>query len=209
MITLSLLTTLVTSDSCMKNAIFISFLIVGGSMMFKSNHSNSTLSAVSLTSNKTAKRSVLELPSVPIRIVIDKSDYELHVYDSKGWYATYPVVFGNDPLKDKKVEGDKCTPEGNFKITTKRPHEKWSRFLAIDYPTKADLEKFNDRKKRGEIPKNAKPGGAIGIHGTWPNEDFVIDRYNNWTLGCISLKNSDVKELYDYIQSGTPVEIKK
>jgi len=178
-------------------------------MMFKSNQSNNTLSAVSLTSNKTTKRSVLELPSVPIRIVIDKSDYELHVYDSKGWYATYPVVFGNDPSKDKKMEGDKYTPEGSFKITTKRPHEKWSRFLAIDYPTKADLEKFNDRKKRGEIPKNARPGGAIGIHGTWPNEDFVIDRYNNWTLGCISLKNGDVQELYNYIQPGTPVQIKK
>jgi len=195
----------------MKNAIFISCLLVGSSMMFKSNHSNKTLSAADLPSSKTkkAKRSVLEQPSVPIRIVIDKSDYELHVYDSKGWYATYPVVFGNDPAKDKKMEGDRCTPEGDFKITAKRPHEKWSRFLAIDYPTKADLEKFNQRKKKGEIPQNARPGGAIGIHGTWPHEDFVIDRYKNWTLGCISMKNSDVKEIYAFTSGGTNVTIRK
>jgi murein L,D-transpeptidase YafK len=118
-------------------------------------------------------------------------------------------VFGNDPLKDKKVEGDRCTPEGNFKIIAKRPHEKWNKFLALDYPTPADIEKFNQRKQRGEIPKNARPGGAIGIHGTWPNDDMVVDRYKNWTLGCISLKNSDLQDLYAYIAVGTPVQIKK
>src|SRR5687767_2532718 len=60
-------------------------------------------------------------------IIIDKSDYELHVYDDKGWYATYPVVFGNSSLADKKMEGDKNTPEGTFKIVSKRIHEKWHR----------------------------------------------------------------------------------
>jgi hypothetical protein len=32
-------------------------------------------------------------PVGAISIIIDKSDYELSVYDDKGWYATYPVVF--------------------------------------------------------------------------------------------------------------------
>jgi len=195
----------------MKTAFFLSCLLVGGTLVYKTNESFNKETSSDLPSFTTtkAKRTAAEMPSAPIRIVIDKSDYELHVYDSKGWYATYPVVFGNDPLKDKKMEGDRCTPEGNFKIVNKKPHDKWCRFLALDYPTPADLEKFNQRKQRGEIPKNAKPGGAIGIHGTWPNDDMVVDRYKNWTLGCISLKNNDVKELYDYIQVGTPVQIKK
>ena len=35
---------------------------------------------------------------------------------------------------------------------------------------KESWEKFNQRKQRGEIPASASIGGAIGIHGTWPNE---------------------------------------
>ncbi len=148
-------------------------------------------------------------PVGTISITIDKSDYELSVYDDKGWYATYPVVFGNNTLSDKKMEGDKNTPEGTFRITAKRVHDKWCRFLSIDYPTAEDREKFNKRKQKGEIPANASIGGGIGIHGVWPHEDFVIDRYNNWTLGCISMKNEDVKEIYGFANPGTKVTIKK
>jgi murein L,D-transpeptidase YafK len=148
-------------------------------------------------------------PIGTISIVIDKSDYELSVYDDKGWYATYPVVFGNNSLSDKLMEGDKNTPEGSFRIIAKRVHDKWCRFLALDYPTQESREKFNQRKQRGEIPANARIGGAIGIHGTWPNEDFVIDKYKNWTLGCISMKNGDVKDLYNYTQAGARVTIRK
>lgn len=148
-------------------------------------------------------------PVGKVSIEIDKSDYELSVYDEKGWYATYPVVFGNSSLDDKRMEGDKNTPEGKFRILSKRVHEKWCRFLALDYPTPDDREKFNKRKEKGEIPANASIGGGIGIHGVWPHEDFVIDRYKNWTLGCISMKNDDVMELYSFTQPGTKVTIKK
>ncbi|MFM2338517.1 MAG: hypothetical protein RL115_1710 [Bacteroidota bacterium] len=148
-------------------------------------------------------------PVGTISIIIDKTDYELSVYDDEGWYATYPVVFGNNKLGDKKMQGDKNTPEGSYTITNKRVHEKWSRFISINYPTEVDREKFNLRKKRGEIPANASIGGSIGIHGTWPHEDFVIDRYSNWTEGCISMKNDDVKEVYAFIKPGTSVTIRK
>jgi lipoprotein-anchoring transpeptidase ErfK/SrfK len=107
------------------------------------------------------------------------------------------------------MEGDRNTPEGNFKISNKRIHEKWYRYMGLDYPTKESIAKFNERKRRGEIPVNASPGGGVGIHGTWPNEDFVIDRYKNWTNGCISLKNEDVEDLYSYVPVGTPVTIRK
>ena len=142
-------------------------------------------------------------------IIIDKSDYQLYVYDDEGWYATYPVVFGNSDLGDKLVEGDRKTPEGTFTIINKKVHEKWDRFMLIDYPTVESREKFNDRKAAGLIPQNAKIGGSIGIHGTWPHEDYQIDRYRNWTEGCISLRNKDVEELYNMITTGTKVTIRK
>lgn len=142
-------------------------------------------------------------------IIIKKHKYELSVYDAKGWLATYPVVFGNKDLKDKMVEGDRETPEGNFRITSKRVHEKWCRMLMLDYPNEESIQKFNLRKQRGLIPANARIGGGVGIHGTWPHEDYAIDRYDNWTQGCISMKNEDVKELFNLIPVGTRVSIQK
>ncbi len=142
-------------------------------------------------------------------IVISKHSYELSVYDAKGWLVTYPVVFGNRDLKDKMYQGDRETPEGNFRIASKRVHEKWCRMLMLDYPNQADIDKFNYRKQQGIIPAYAKLGGGVGIHGTWPHEDYAIDRYDNWTQGCISMKNADVIELFNMTPVGTEVAIKK
>ncbi len=189
----------------MKTTLFCAALLLG-TMVFAGKMTRTSKKAITVTS---ASYRGAALPSGPVSIVIDKSDYELHVYDAKGWYATYPVVFGANPLADKKVEGDKLTPEGSFRIVDKRPHAKWSRFLALDYPTPAHKARFEEWKRKGQVPRNASPGGGIGIHGTWPNDEFMIDRFKNWTNGCIALKNSDVQEVYSYIQVGTPVVIRK
>ncbi len=191
----------------MKNIFVLTSVVLGSGLMVMSGHTSSSSKAA--PTKQTKRFNYAAGPVGSISIVIDKSDYELSVYDSKGWYATYPVVFGNNSLADKRMEGDKNTPEGSFKIVTKRVHDKWCRFLAIDYPTAESREKFNQRKQRGEIPASARIGGSIGIHGTWPHEDFVVDRYKNWTEGCISMKNDDVKEVYAFAQSGTKVTIRK
>ena len=191
----------------MKSILVLTSIVLGSSLLLMDKHSTPSSPVASAT---TFKRSTTgEGPVGNISIIIDKSDYELSVYDEKGWFATYPVVFGNNGLDDKKMEGDKKTPEGSFHIINKRVHEKWYRFLGIDYPTKDSWEKFKQRKQRGEIPSSASIGGAIGIHGTWPNEDFIIDKYKNWTLGCISMKKDDVLEIYAYTPIGTSVVIRK
>ncbi len=187
----------------MKKIILFTSFLIGGSIIASDLHyTERSKSQKRFSWNSTG-------PVGQVSIIIDKSDYELNVYDEKGWYATYPVVFGNNSLADKRMEGDKNTPEGSFKILNKRVHDKWCRFLSIDYPNEESRQKFNQRKQRGEIPANARIGGGIGIHGTWPHEDFVVDRYKNWTLGCISMKNDDVTELYGYAGSGTRVTIRK
>ncbi len=190
----------------MKIALLLGSVFLGSSILLSEKHSSKNVS--SLTSSF-KRPGATESPVGTIYIIIDKSDYELSVYDEKGWYATFPVVFGNNSLDDKKMEGDKKTPEGNFKILSKKVHDKWYRFLALDYPTKESWEKFNQRKQRGEIPASARIGGSIGIHGTWPNDDFVVDKYKNWTLGCVSMKNEDVQEVYGYTPVGTRVIIRK
>jgi lipoprotein-anchoring transpeptidase ErfK/SrfK len=194
----------------MKTTVILSCLLAGSSIMLNTHKLISTSATTKVVKTGATKRtSYKTMPVAPVRIVIDKSSYELYVYDKLGWFATYPVVFGNNTLEDKKMEGDRNTPEGNFKIANKRIHEKWDRYMGLDYPTTESLAKFNERKRRGEIPASASPGGGVGIHGTWPHEDFIIDRYKNWTNGCISLKNEDVEDLYSYIPIGTVVSIRK
>jgi murein L,D-transpeptidase YafK len=186
-------------------AAFVLTSVLLGSMMPGNNHRQT----IYKDSNGASFRSTSSGPIGSVRIIIDKSDYALSIYDNEGWYATYPVVFGTDNQGDKKMEGDKKTPEGTFSINAKRVHDKWSRFMSIDYPTDESRRKFEQRKERGEIPANAKIGGAIGIHGTWPHEDFVVDNYKNWTLGCISMKRSEVEEIYSFVKVGTKVTIQK
>jgi murein L,D-transpeptidase YafK len=145
----------------------------------------------------------------PYYIIISKKSYELKVYDDKGWFATYPCVFGSNDLRDKFMEGDKRTPEGNFKIAVKKNDAKWKYELLLDYPNYESIEKFRQRIARGEIPRNAKIGGGIAIHATRPQEEWTVDYYQNWTDGCVSLKYSEAKDLYSYIPVGTPVTITK
>jgi hypothetical protein len=96
-----------------------------------------------------------------------------------------------------------------FKNTFKLCYPKWDKFLALDYPTADSYRKFNERKAQGLIPASARIGGSVGIHGTWPKEEFAVDAHQNWTLGCVSTKNDFIREIYNQLPVGTRVEIVK
>lgn len=181
----------------------VAVLLLGNSgEKTKSNSNSPTVKTTPVKKTKT-------FPYSKYSVIIDKSDYELSVYDDEGWLATYPVVFGNKSLADKKMEGDRNTPEGTFHIIAKKNHSEWGKFMLIDYPNEESIERFNQRKATGQIPTYAKIGGGIGIHGTRKEEEFAVDRYQNWTWGCISLKYSDIFELYNLLPIGTKVTIQK
>lgn len=150
-----------------------------------------------------------EKPIGQVRIVIDKSDYLLRLYDEKGLFARYPVVFGAEPKLDKMVQGDRRTPEGSFSIVAIKKHKKWKMMMMLDYPNPEVLEKFERRKKKGLVEEAANPGNGIAIHGVWPNDDYLIDQFKNWTDGCISLKNEQLLDLARFVKVGTKVEIIK
>src|SRR6476620_2111206 len=105
-------------------------LFAAGGMMFTKPIAEKTAATVTtVASKKFSNKRANFKPSSPMYIVIDKRKYELSVYDAQGWYATYPVVFGNKSLDDKKMEGDRNTPEGSFRINQKNIHSKWYRFM--------------------------------------------------------------------------------
>jgi lipoprotein-anchoring transpeptidase ErfK/SrfK len=63
----------------------------------------------------------------------------------------------------------------------------------------------------GSLPQRgdhlAGIGGAIGIHGS--DKEALNERGEDWTLGCISLTNDDVRELDALVPLGTPVLIQE
>jgi murein L,D-transpeptidase YafK len=145
-------------------------------------------------------------------LLIDKSDYRLYLYEDVTLRKIYKVVFGNQDQSPKRQEGDRLTPEGTFHILSKRVDKLWNRFMLLDYPNEATWNRFYQLQENGLVSPGAKPGGGIGIHGVEWNSgirDNYVESRINWTLGCVSMKNGDVSELYDIIKVGTPVVIRR
>lgn len=150
-----------------------------------------------------------KIPKNDLLIKIDKSAYTLSVYHNDVMLISYPCVFGFNETDDKSQEGDGCTPEGNFGIRSKYAHASWKYFIWIDYPTADSWAKFKKRKANGDIESSATIGGEIGIHGVPEGSDSMIANKTNWTLGCISLTNKDIEDLYKSVGNSTKIVIVK
>ena len=142
-------------------------------------------------------------------IIITKSRYKMEVFYRKQLIRSYKAVFGPKPMNNKNVEGDRCTPEGWFRIQNKNPTSHYNKFLLLDYPNDSTLTRFNALKEKGLIAKTARMGGSVGIHGVFHNADDMIEKRIGWTDGCIALKNKDIDELYKFVIVGTRVFIRK
>lgn len=151
----------------------------------------------------------LGLSAEDIHLAISKTDYTLDVMADTLVLKSYPVVLGGNAIDDKLMQGDQCTPEGVFHLRAKYPHDNWSKFLWIDYPTADSWRKHKAAKANGEIPESASIGGEIGIHGVPEGANDLVEDGYNWTLGCISLRNEDVDEIYPFVEVGTEVLIRK
>ncbi|MEO1377354.1 MAG: L,D-transpeptidase [Cyanobacteria bacterium J06635_10] len=140
-------------------------------------------------------------------ILIEKSKHRITLYYNKKPIKSYPVVFGSSPTGDKFQEGDRRTPEGIHRIKDLYPHPSWSKFIWLNYPNAASWRKHLQAKSQGKISWFNSIGGEVGIHGVPEGSDGMIDKQQNWTLGCPSLKNKDVDELYKLVKVGTLVEV--
>lgn len=144
-----------------------------------------------------------------VLVVVNKSDHVAEVYYRRRMIRAYKAVFGPRPQENKMMAGDRATPEGWFIIKNKNPNSKYDKFMLLNYPNDTTLARFNKMKESGYIPRNAQPGGDVGIHGIWKGGDDMIEKGIGWTDGCIALKNKDVDELYAFVGVGTKVFIKK
>ena len=191
--------------------LFLLVLLFIGVVFVKWNFFKSVLLQKSTISNEFLQAPLDKLipKSTTVNLLIDKSDYQLHVFVSDTIVKSFPIVLGGNPIDDKLCEGDSRTPEGVFKIVDKYPHKKWSKFIWVNYPTEDSWKKHKQAKADGVISKDATIGGEIGIHGVPKGTDYMIESHTNWTLGCISLTNKDVDEIYPFINENTVITIQK
>jgi murein L,D-transpeptidase YafK len=141
----------------------------------------------------------------PTVLLVRKQPRKLTLYYGSTPIRTYPVVLGGNPVNDKVCQGDQCTPEGVYHVVCKYPHERWNKFILLDYPNTRNWLKYARAKKRGRISPLANIGGEIGIHGT--DDDLKNILGDNWTLGCISLQNHHLDDIYPLINENTLVVI--
>lgn len=135
-----------------------------------------------------------------------KSRHRTEVYFKGRLLRVYHAVFGRSRWTGgKQWEGDTRTPEGSYLITEKRRSSRFDWFLKLSYPNGFDQERFEAMKASHEISAGAREGGQVGIHGT--DSPGLNVRDVNWTLGCISVDNSDVEEMARLLPVGTLVVI--
>jgi murein L,D-transpeptidase YafK len=81
-------------------------------------------------------------------------------------------------------------------------------FIRLDYPNETDVERYEEAKDEGLIPRKADlnfkgPGGGIAIHGTNDNGSLGFRA----SAGCVRMRNDQIRELSDYVMEGTMVII--
>jgi L,D-peptidoglycan transpeptidase YkuD (ErfK/YbiS/YcfS/YnhG family) len=135
-------------------------------------------------------------------IIIDKFSRKCFIYHNGTIKYEYEAELGKNWVGDKRVNGDKATPEGMYKITKKfdGSKTKYYKALLLDYPNDEDKEKFNSEIARGSLPSSATIGSLIEIHG---NGGKGID----WTEGCIALTDKEMDVVFKIAKTGTPVTI--
>lgn len=136
------------------------------------------------------------------RLVVNKSKRELLALDNnKKLLKRYRIALGSNPVGHKQIQGDGKTPEGVYVINDKNPNSIAYKNLGISYP--------NDADSQHAMQLGISPGGDIKIHGLMNGWGFLgwLNRYSDWTAGCIAVTNSEMEELYRAVKVGTRIEI--
>ncbi len=130
------------------------------------------------------------------RIVVLKAKRRMYLLRGDKVLKKYRIHLGFAPIGHKQVEGDGKTPEGRYYIDRRNPNSKFHRSLGISYPNPVD------RARAAALGQS--PGGDIFIHGQKAPQ---IPNEGNWTLGCISVTNREIEQIYGMVGKGTPIDI--
>ncbi|MDN5872048.1 MAG: L,D-transpeptidase [Nitrococcus sp.] len=132
------------------------------------------------------------------------------------------ISWGRGGVAPIHTAGDATTPLGRYHITRIEHDSRFHVFIELNYPTLihldrafrqgiVDLGTYQDlldyALAHGRLPPATELGGHIGIHGVGKGDPAVHARFH-WTKGCVALTDSQVDQLLEYVQVGTPVVIR-
>jgi len=129
-------------------------------------------------------------------VVVNKEARKMYLFHHDEVLKEYNIDLGFAPSGPKRVEGDGKTPEGLYTIDRRNPNSKFHLSLGISYPNAQDIARARRLGK--------SPGGDIFIHGR-PTPLKRDD--NDWTWGCIAVKNRQMETVYAMVRNGTPIQI--
>lgn len=135
-------------------------------------------------------------------VLVNKMNASCSVLKGGKEIKVFEAEFGPNWLGDKKMRGDRATPQGVYKVTEKKKagRTKYYKALLLNYPNNEDLIRFDRLKKAGSVSKGAHIGGLIEIHGHG-------GKGVHWTDGCVALRDKDMDSIYELCAIGTPVFI--
>jgi len=135
-------------------------------------------------------------------IIVNKEKHTLTLYSGGRPVRSYAAELGYNSAGNKYRSGDGATPEGRYRVTTKKPvgQSTYHMALLLDYPNSEDRHRFEQARRAGRIGRNVSPGGLIEIHGEG-------GRGKDWTKGCVALTNGEMADLFTRVAVGTPVTI--
>lgn len=140
------------------------------------------------------------------QVKVYKTDRVVQLLHRDQVIRTYPMRLGFDPIGHKVKEGDGKTPEGTYILDWRNPKSAFYKSLHVSYPNVQDQAKA----KQLGVPA----GGDIMIHGsatTSQIEKFPsLMRYlprNDWTWGCVAVRNIDMDEIWTLVDDGTVITI--
>ncbi len=134
-------------------------------------------------------------------VLVLKSDRVLRLLNNGRTLREYRVSLGKKPIGHKLHEGDLRTPEGRYVLDWRNENSRFYRSIHISYPNARDVRRAQQA--------GADPGGMIMIHGRPSYYNAATHRYENkdWTDGCIAVTDSDMDEIWDMVDDGTPIFI--
>ncbi len=142
------------------------------------------------------------------RIVVMKAAHSIALFSGETEVFRTTMAIGPGGEGPKRMEGDKVTPVGRYRIVSKTP-SRYRVFMALDYPNAEDRSRFARLKAEGVLPKDARIGGDVGIHGSPPEPEWkATHKTVDWTLGCIAVDDDEIQTIARQTPIGTLVEIK-
>jgi len=122
------------------------------------------------------------------QLVVDLSDAQVYLYGKEQILSSYPVAVGKPGWE---------TPTGSFQILHKQHNPVWRQ------PITGDLIPTGPNNPLGSRWISFWSDGThqIGFHGT-NDEQLVGQKVSH---GCLRMRNTDIEELYEQINVGTPI----